>query len=147
VAEENQCVTIFWPSRDFFGAVFFCAFDARAERLMWPCHNGSIMPFRNPAPDHFKKGKTPPPEETHEEAAYLKMLGEKQKPVRIKLVDGEVVKGWIEYYDRDMVRLTREGAPNLFIYKHDIRYIAEESANTKKPRSENAKAAEASRED
>ena len=53
-------------------------------------------------------------------------LGEKQRPVRIKLLDGEVVRGWIEYYDRRMVRLTRDGAPNLFIYKHDIAYIAEE---------------------
>ncbi len=99
------------------------------------------MSFRTPPPDH-KKGKNPPPEETHEEAAYLKMLGEKQKPVRIKLVDGEVVKGWIEYYDRAMVRLTRDGAPNLFIYKHDIRYIMEENGN-KKTRPEMAKAAEA----
>ncbi len=98
------------------------------------------MPFRPSSPDHQRKSKNPPPEDTHEEAAYLKMLGEKQKPVRIKLVDGEVVKGWIEYYDRDMVRLTREGAPNLFIYKHDIRYIAEEGG--KKPRPEMAKATE-----
>lgn len=55
------------------------------------------------------------------------MLGEKQRPVRIKLMDGTVVRGWIEYYDRRMVRLTREGAPNLFIFKHEIAYIAEES--------------------
>jgi len=53
-------------------------------------------------------------------------LGEKQKPVSIKLVDGEIVQGWIEYYDKNMVRLTREGAPNLFIFKHDIMYISEE---------------------
>jgi host factor-I protein len=71
------------------------------------------------------KGKTPPPEETFEEAAYLKMLGEKQKPVSIKLQGGEVVRGWIEYYDRKMLRLTREGAPNLFIFKSEILYIAE----------------------
>ena len=73
-----------------------------------------------------QKGRTPPPDDTHQEAAYLKTLGEKQRPVKIKLLDGEVVRGWIEYYDRRMVRLTREGAPNLFIFKHDIAYIAEE---------------------
>src|ERR1700674_58104 len=71
------------------------------------------------------KGKTPPPEETFEEAAYLKALGEKQKVVSIKLNGGEVVRGWIEYYDRNMLRLTREGAPNLFIFKTEILYIAE----------------------
>jgi len=82
------------------------------------------MPFR-PAPPP-KKGKTPPPEETSEEALYLKSLGEKQQPVSIKLVDGEIVTGWVEYYDRSMVRLTREGAPNLFIFKHEIMYIADD---------------------
>ena len=38
---------------------------------------------------------------------------------------GETVKGWIEYFDDGMLRLTREGKPNLFIYKHQIRTIAE----------------------
>ena len=39
-------------------------------------------------------------------------------------MDGQIVRGWIEYYDKNMVRLTREGAPNLFIFKHEIMYIA-----------------------
>ena len=80
------------------------------------------------------KGKTPPPDDTREEAAYLKSLGEKQTPVSIKLMSGEVLRGWIEYYDRRMVRLTRDGAPNLFIFKHEIAYIAEEAAS--KPQTE-----------
>src|ERR1700687_1268490 len=73
-----------------------------------------------------KRGRTPPPEDTFEEANFLKALGEKQKPVSVKLMDGQTVTGWIEYYDKNMVRLTREGAPNLFIFKHEIMYIAEE---------------------
>ncbi len=77
--------------------------------------------------------KTPPPDDTHQEAAYLKSLGEEQKPVSIKLMGGEVVRGWIEYYDRRMVRLTRQGAPNLFIFKHEIAYIAEESVSSPRP--------------
>jgi host factor-I protein len=90
------------------------------------------MSFRVPGVPHpSKKGKAPPPEETFEEAAYLKGLGEKQKPVTIKLLDGEVVKGWIEYYDKNMVRVTRDGAPNLFIFKHQIMYIAEDAARRK----------------
>lgn len=84
------------------------------------------MPFRQQPPaSSNKKGKTPPPEETFEEASYLKLLGEKQKLVSIKLLDGEIVTGWIEYYDRSMIRLTRENAPNLFIFKHEIMYIAD----------------------
>ena len=79
-----------------------------------------------------RKGKSSPPEETSEEAVYLKSLGEKQKAVNIKLADGEVVQGWIEYYDKNMVRLTREGKPNLFIFKHEIMYIAEDSGKRNK---------------
>ncbi len=71
-----------------------------------------------------------------EEASFLKGLGEKQKPVSVKLMDGQMVSGWIEYYDKHMVRLTREGAPNLFIFKHEIMYIAEDGGKTemKRPR-------------
>lgn len=71
------------------------------------------------------KGKAAPPDETFAEAAYLKKLGENRTPVAVKLATGETVRGWIEYYDQKMIRLTREGEPNLFIYKHDILYIAE----------------------
>ena len=63
--------------------------------------------------------------------AFLKALGEKQKPVSVKLMDGQIVHGWIEYYDKNMVRLTREGAPNLFIFKHEIMYIAEDGGKKK----------------
>lgn len=88
------------------------------------------MPFHGQGAP-ARKGRTPPPDETSEEAAYLKSLGEKQKQVSIKLADGEVVTGWIEYYDRNMVRLTRKGAPNLFIFKHEILYIAEDGSSLK----------------
>lgn len=87
------------------------------------------MPFRP-----VNKSKTPPPEETFEEAAYLKSLGEKQKLVTIKLEGGDVVHGWIEYYDRDMLRLTREDAPNLFIFKSQILYIEEGDGKAARPR-------------
>jgi host factor-I protein len=87
------------------------------------------MAFRSPKTDlNSHKGRTPPLEDTREEAAYLELLGEEQRPVRIKMLDGEVVRGWIEYYDRRMVRLTRDGESNLFIFKHDIAYIAEDGA-------------------
>jgi host factor-I protein len=89
------------------------------------------MPFRDHGSSNAKRGRTPPPEDTFEEASFLKTLGEKQKLVSVKLLDGQVIRGWIEYYDKNMVRLTREGEPNLFIYKHEIMYIAEDSGKKK----------------
>ena len=83
------------------------------------------MPGKHGNPN-FAKKRTPPPDETFEEAAYLKALGEKRRIVNLKLADGEVVRGWIEYYDKNMVRITRDEGPNLFIFKHEIVYIAED---------------------
>jgi host factor-I protein len=72
-----------------------------------------------------KRHKGPPSGETGQEALYLKSLSDRQVQVAIKLRDGEVVSGWIEYFDDMMLRLTREGKPNLFIYKAQIRTITE----------------------
>jgi host factor-I protein len=72
-----------------------------------------------------RRQKTAPPGETGQEALYLRSLSERQVPVHVKLRDGETVSGWIEYFDDRMIRLTREGRPNLFIYKHQIRTITE----------------------
>jgi host factor-I protein len=66
------------------------------------------------------------PEQTFEEAKYLKRLIENATPVRVRMADGEEVTGTIEYYDQSFIRLTRHGQPNLFIFKHDINYLVEE---------------------
>ncbi|HZB87212.1 MAG TPA: RNA chaperone Hfq [Terracidiphilus sp.] len=71
------------------------------------------------------RSKTPPPGETGQEALYLRSLSDRQIVVAVKLRDGETVRGWIEYFDDGMLRLTREGKPNLFIYKHQIQTISE----------------------
>jgi host factor-I protein len=72
-----------------------------------------------------RQGKGAPTGETGQEALYLKSLSERHIQVAVKLRDGEVVSGWIEYFDDMMLRLTREGKPNLFIYKSQIRTITE----------------------
>src|ERR1700723_2387579 len=72
-----------------------------------------------------RRSKAPPPGDTGQEALYLRSLSDRQVVVIVKLRDGETVRGWIEYFDDSMLRLTREGLPNLFIYKHQIRSITE----------------------
>ncbi|HXR37915.1 MAG TPA: RNA chaperone Hfq [Terracidiphilus sp.] len=71
------------------------------------------------------RSKAPPPGDTGQEALYLRSLSDRQVVVTVKLRDGETVRGWIEYFDDTMLRLTREGQPNLFIYKHQVRSISE----------------------
>jgi len=86
-----------------------------------------------------RRQRTPPPGETGQEALYLRSLSERQVPIQVKLRDGETVSGWIEYFDDRMIRLTREGKPNLFIYKHQIRTITERGRDgRRRPRREDA---------
>jgi sRNA-binding regulator protein Hfq len=72
------------------------------------------------------KAKTKAPEQTFEEVKYLRHLIEKAIPVRIRLSSNEEVAGVIEFYDANFIRVTRDDAPNLFLYKHDIKYLYEE---------------------
>ena len=72
-----------------------------------------------------RAAKTPPPGETGQEALYLRSLSERRVEVVVKLRDGEALRGWIEYFDDAMLRLTRDGKPNLFIYKAQILSITE----------------------
>ena len=48
--------------------------------------------------------------------------------MRVKLSNDEEVSGIVEYYDASFIRLTRAGGPNLFIFKHDIKYLIEEGS-------------------
>ena len=68
------------------------------------------------------------PDQTLQEVQYLKTLIEKQSPVCVKLRNNEEVHGVIEYYDNSFIRVTRKSAPNLFIFKHEIKYLYEEKA-------------------
>jgi sRNA-binding regulator protein Hfq len=65
------------------------------------------------------------PEQTLAEVRYLTQLIEARTPVRARLTDNSEVEGVIEFYDTGFIRLTRENAPNLFLYKHDIKYLYE----------------------
>jgi host factor-I protein len=77
---------------------------------------------------HGGKSGTRAPEHTFEETKYLKHLIEHQIPVRVRLSNNEEVTGIVEYYDASFIRITRQGAPNLFIFKHDIKYLIEAGA-------------------
>jgi host factor-I protein len=72
-----------------------------------------------------KVSSTKAPEQTFEEVNYLRRLIEERVPVKVRLSDNQEVQGVVEFYDSHFIRLTREGEPNLFLYKHDIKYLYE----------------------
>lgn len=65
------------------------------------------------------------PRDTHREIAYLRHLVTSQCIVQVKLRSNEVIEGFVEYYDDRFIRVTRTDGPNLFIFKHDIKYLFE----------------------
>lgn len=71
------------------------------------------------------KRKPKPPEQTFEEVKYLRYLIENEIPICVRLLSGEEFIGTIEFYDASFIRLTRADGPNLFIFKHDIKYLYE----------------------
>lgn len=71
------------------------------------------------------KAKKSAPDYTLEEARYLRKLAESGTPVSVELFGGETLEGTVEFFDTSFIRLTRGDAPNLFVYKHQIKYLFE----------------------
>lgn len=69
------------------------------------------------------KKKTPPAYETHAENYYYIKQMSNRTPMVVVLSSGEIIKGIIEWYDKECIKVTRDNAPNLIIYKHSIQYI------------------------
>lgn len=74
---------------------------------------------QSPAP----RKKPAPPDQTHAENFYYVKQMQAHTPVAVVLTDGEVLRGIVEWYDQDCIKLTRFGSPNLLVYKHSIKYL------------------------
>ena len=73
--------------------------------------------------DRSNGKKTPPPEQTHAENFYYQKQMQSKTAVVLVLKDGEQIQGLIEWYDKNCIKVTRHGAPNLLLYKPSIRYM------------------------
>jgi len=76
-------------------------------------------------------GKRPaPPEQTNAENFYYQKQMQSRTPMVIVLQDGEEVRGIIEWYDKNCIKVNRNaGEPNLMIYKPAIKYMYKEGEN------------------
>jgi host factor-I protein len=70
--------------------------------------------------------KTVPTEQTNAENFYYQKQMQSKTPMVIVLRDGEEVHGYIEWYDKHCIKLNRNGAANLMIYKPAIKYMFKE---------------------
>jgi host factor-I protein len=67
--------------------------------------------------------KPAPPELTHAENFYWVKQMQARTQMAIVLDNGETLRGTVEWYDRDCIKLTRQGEPNLLIFKRVIKYV------------------------
>jgi host factor-I protein len=75
------------------------------------------------APPQPQRRKVAPPEQTSAEAFYyLKQMNGKT-PMVVVMTDGEELRGVIEWYDKNAVKVNRFGAPNLLVMKQAIKYM------------------------
>ena len=93
--------------------------DVKEQIAPRPQHSNGPAPSKKPAP----------PEVTHAENFYWVKQMQARTPMAIVLNDGEVLRGTVEWYDRDCIKLTRQGIPNLLIFKRGIKYIYKEGEN------------------
>ena len=86
---------------------------------------------RNDRPMGGGMSKKPsPPEQTNAENFYYQKQMQSRTPMVIVLRDGEEVRGIIEWYDRNCIKVNREnGDANLMIYKPAIKYMFKEGEN------------------
>jgi len=76
--------------------------------------------------------KPAPSEQTNAENFYYQKQMQSKTPMVIVLRDGEEVRGYIEWYDKNCIKLNRSGAANLMIYKPAIKYMFKEGENGRK---------------
>ena len=67
--------------------------------------------------------KTTPPDQTNAEQFYYSKQMQGKTQMVVQLTDGEQLEGVIEWYDKDCLKLNRDGEPNLLLYKHCIKYM------------------------
>jgi sRNA-binding regulator protein Hfq len=74
------------------------------------------------APTGAAKKQIPPEQTNAENFYYIKQMNTKT-PMVIVLKDGEELRGVIEWYDKGSLKVNRDGAPNLLVYKSSIKYM------------------------
>ena len=85
-------------------------------------------PHATPQSGPAARKKPAPPDQTAAENFYYVKQMQARTPVALQLTDGEILRGIVEWYDRDCIKLTRVGSPNLLIYKHCIKYVYKEGS-------------------
>jgi host factor-I protein len=83
------------------------------------------MMDRFPSRTSVRRKQVPAEQTNAENFYYLKQM-QARTPMVIVLLDGTELTGWIEWYDKNCVKLNRNDAPNLLLFKHSIKFMFKE---------------------
>ena len=70
--------------------------------------------------------KQVPAEQTNAENFYYLKQMQNRTTMVVVLADGTELTGWIEWYDKTCIKLNRNDAPNLLLFKHTIKFMFKE---------------------
>ena len=101
------------------------------RKLIRPSMTGVMerMPTRTSG-----RRKQVPAEQTNAESFYYLKQMQNHTAMVVVLDDGTELTGWIEWYDKNCVKLNRADAPNLLLFKHSIKYMFKEEERSPRRR-------------
>lgn len=80
-------------------------------------------PYASQGQAQSQAKKSYPPTDTGAENYYYLKQMSKKTPMAVVFQDGQMLEGYIEWYDRNCIKLNRDGAPNLLVYKNALKYM------------------------
>jgi host factor-I protein len=74
-----------------------------------------------------QKKKPAPQEQTNAESFYYLKQMQNRTAMVVVLHDGQELRGIIEWYDKNCIKVNRDSDTNLMVFKHAIRYMYKEN--------------------
>ncbi|NOZ79446.1 MAG: hypothetical protein GXP48_09780 [Acidobacteria bacterium] len=106
--------------------------DMPDRKLIRPSLNEMVERYPGRATGRRKQV---PAEQTNAESFYYLKQMQARTAMVVVLMDGTELTGWIEWYDKNCVKLNRSDAPNLLLFKHAIKFMfKEEELHTRRRR-------------
>ena len=108
------------------------------RKLIRPSMNEMMEKF--PTRTTARRKQVPAEQTNAESFYYLKQMQNRTQMV-VVLTDGTELKGWIEWYDKNCIKLNRVDAPNLLLFKRSIKFMfKEEELRTRRKKRASASA-------
>ncbi len=94
------------------------------EKARQPASSGSAPAReRNQGQGQGPRRRVAPPDGTAAEAFYYLKQMNNETPMVVVLDNEEQIRGHIEWYDKNCLKVNRDDAPNLLLFKRSIKYM------------------------